>query len=797
MRNGGNMRAAWVALFVLSLLVFTPLASEAARVPPRDPVELGPISAIVEKAIASGQMPGVVVLVGNSDGVLYREAFGQRSLVPEERPMTPDTIFDISSLTKVVATTAAVMQLVEKGKLSLDKTVVTYWPLFRRHGKERITVRQLLTHYSGLRPDLDMRHKWSGRAETLRRIIAEKPLSPPGRRFIYSDINFIILGELVQRISGQPLDVYCARNIFEPLGMKDTSFNPGASLRDRIAPTELVSGSKELLIHGEVHDPTARRMAGVAGHAGLFSTADDLSLFARMILNGGRAGDVRILRASSVERMTTKQSPSQGSAVRGLGWDIDSPFSSCRGSFFPVGSFGHTGFTGTSLWIDPGSKTYVIILASRLHPYGKGNAGPLRSEIATAVAAQFGRGSAGYGQPVIYTPESDVVVMNGHQGVTARDGKVRTGIDVLKSEDFEMLKGLSVGLITNHSGIDSEGKRTIDLLYHAPGVKLKAIFSPEHGLHGKEDKKVSSGVDPVTGLPVYSLYGDVKRPTAKMLEGLDAIVFDLQDAGTRFYTYISTLGYAMEAAAGKGLSFYVFDRPNPIDASIVQGFVPDDDQRSFTSYFPVPVRHGMTVGELAEMFNAEKKLGLDLRVVKMRGYERSEWYDETGLLWVNPSPNIRSLNQAALYPGVALVEGSNVSVGRGTETPFELLGAPWISGRELAVYLNKRDIKGVRFIASDFRPSESHYRNVTCHGVRIVLLNRQELDAPLLGIEVISALHRLYPGDFLVEKTKGLIASRRTFEAIREKKDPAVIVDQWQDQLRAFLEVRERYLLYR
>jgi uncharacterized protein YbbC (DUF1343 family) len=461
-----------------------------------------------------------------------------------------------------------------------------------------------------------------------------------------------------------------------------------------------------------------------------------------------------------------------------------------------VGSFGHTGFTGTSLWIDPESKTYVIILTSRLHPYGKGNAGPLRSEIATFVAAALGAAPAQQGAVKGASLTGYTGPTNGYRMKDQRNGKVQTGIDVLQLEEFGTLKGLSVGLITNHSGIDSAGKRTIDVLHKAPGVKLKAVFNPEHGLSGREDDKVPSTVDAATGLPVYSLYGDVKRPTDKMLEGLDALVFDIQDAGARFYTYISTLGYAMEAAAGKGISFYVLDRPNPIGATLVQGFLPDNDLESFTAYFPVPVRHGMTVGELAGLFNAERKMDVKLQVIRMRGYERSAWYDETGLLWVDPSPNIRSLNQAALYPGVALVEGSNVSVGRGTDTPFELLGAPWIDGKKLATYLNKRKIKAVRFLPADFRPSDSRYKNITCHGVQIVLLDRDALDAPVLGIEIISALYRLYPKDFLLEKTRGLIASRQIFQAIREKQDTSSIVDHWQERLRAFLEVRERYLLY-
>jgi uncharacterized protein YbbC (DUF1343 family) len=793
-----NMAAWLLGVAGLVFVTLIPLTSQSADETflSSDYERMLPVSAIVENAISDGQVPGAVVLVGSRDGVIYRGAFGYRAVVPERIPMTPDTIFDISSLTKPVATATAVMQLAEGGKLVLDRPVVKYWPQFRGKGKEKITVRQLLTHYSGLRPDLDMRQKWSGHKETLRRIIAEKPVSPPGSRFVYSDINFVILGELVERVSGKPLDIYCREHIFVPLGMKDTFFRPDVALRDRIAPTEYRNGSKEDILLGEVHDPTARRMGGVAGHAGLFSTVDDLSLFARMILNGGSAGDARILKSATVKKMVTSQSPPGKMIQRGLGWDIDSPFSSCRGAFFPVGSFGHTGFTGTSLWIDPVSRTYVIILSSRLHPEGRGNAVPLRAEVATFVAKAVGSGSSQRVAALGYSPPPVRKAINGEDVPGARTGKVLTGIDVLEADGFAPLKGLSVGLITNHSGLDSAQRRTIDVLYRAPGVRLKAIFSPEHGLSGREDRKVLSTTDTDTGLPVYSLYGEVKRPTDAMLEGLDALVFDIQDAGARFYTYISTLGYALEAASRKGIAVYVLDRPNPISAASVQGFVSDADQASFTAYFPVPVRHGMTVGELAELFNGEQGLGVKLQVIRMKGYERGHWYDETGLSWVNPSPNIRSLDQAILYPGVALVEGSNVSVGRGTETPFEVVGAPWINGRELAAYLTKRKIRGVRFLPADFRPLESRYRNVTCHGVRIVLQDRQELDAAALGIELISALNRLYPMDFHIEKTKGMIASRRTFEAVKEGRDPQTICRQWEEPLGEFLKVREKYVLY-
>jgi uncharacterized protein YbbC (DUF1343 family) len=301
--------------------------------------------------------------------------------------------------------------------------------------------------------------------------------------------------------------------------------------------------------------------------------------------------------------------------------------------------------------------------------------------------------------------------------------------------------------------------------------------------------------DPGTNLPVYNLYGKVNRPTEKMLEGLDALIFDIQDIGVRFSTYITTMGYAMEAAAMKGIDFYVLDRPNPITASVVQGPIINVAKKDFTNYFPLPIRHGMTVGELAKMFNTENKLNVKLQVIKMCGYERTDWYDETGLRWVNPSPNLRTLNETILYPGVAMVEGSNVSVGRGTDTPFELLGAPWINAKDLASYLNSRKIQGIRFMPVDFTPTNSRFKNEVCQGVQIVLVDRRALDPTTMGIEIASALYKLYPDEFQIDRTRDLIGENN-LQAIKDGQDPQSIVMQWQGQLEQFLKLRSKYLLY-
>ncbi len=753
----------WRNLFPL-ILSFMMVGSASSQVLREE--KLTPITETAKKAIRSGKIPGAVILIGSQGKVVYRRSFGFRALKPKKEPMATDTIFDVASLTKVIATSTAVMQLVENGKLNLEDPVVKYWPEFKTNGKDRITVRDLLTHYSGLRPALDSKPKWSGYDTALRMIEEEKPVFPPGTNFIYSDINFIILGELVSRISGEPLDVYCTEHFFKPLGMRDTGFKPSPVLRP---PTGK-------MLWGEVHDPLAYNMGGVAGHAGLFSTADDLAIFAQMVLDGGSRMDVQILSPLTIEKMIKPQSPPDKVPLRGLGWNIES-------SLVSIGSFGHKGFTGTGIWIDPLSNTYVIILTNRVHPKGKGNSEPLRAKVLSLVSEAIG--------------SSDRPLMGNRSEQGGSDSrKVQTGIDVLVTEKFSPLAGLRVGLITNHSGIDSTGRRTVDLLHKAPGLKLVAIFSPEHGFSGKAEGKVSSTKEPLTGLPIYSLYGVVARPTQKMLAGLDALVFDIQDAGARFYTYITTMGYAMEACAKKGIPFYVLDRPNPIAASLVQGPILDKNLKSFAGYFSLPVRHGMTVGELATMFNVEMKIGVKLHVIKMRGYERTDWYDETGLLWVNPSPNLRALTEAILYPGVGMVEGANVSVGRGTDTPFELLGAPWINGEEFSSYLNDRKIQGVQFVPVEFTPNSSQFKNQLCHGVQMILLDRQILDSPALGVEIASALYRLYSRSFQIDKTLGLIGSREVLQAIKDGQDPTSIVLNWQGPLEQFSKLRSKYLLY-
>ena len=766
-----------------------------------DARRLEAIEPLVQEAIEQKKLPGAVVLIGRGDRILYQKAIGNRALVPAVEPMTLDTMFDLASLTKVVATTTSVMMLVEQGRVRLSDRVATFIPGFERYGKGDITVRHLMTHVSGLRPDVDLGEAWSGSDTAIALAIEEVPTSAPGERFVYSDINFFLLGEIVKRVSGMPLDRFAKDRIFDPLGMKDTMFLPAASLRPRIAPTESCTpfgwpcaGPEAQMLRGVVHDPTARRMGGVAGHAGLFSTAADLAVFCRMLLGGGQYHGARILSPLAVEKMTSAADGSTAS-LRGLGWDIDSSYSSNRGELLPVGSYGHTGFTGTSLWLDPATGMFVIFLSNRVHPDGKGDVTPLRARVATVAASS-----------ITSTPPSASSLAwtgrdfgpSGAPPPRQHHPAVMSGLDVLRSQGFALLTGKRVGLVTNHTGRATDGASAIDLLYHAGTFKLVTLFGPEHGIRGILDANVPAEKDEKTGLTINSLYGETRRPTAAMLDGLDVIVIDLQDIGARFYTYMTTMAYVMEEAAKRRLPVVVLDRPNPVNGYAIEGPTLDKAQLGFIGYLPtMPIRHGMTLGELAKLFNGENRIGADLTVVEAKNWKRDEWFDETGLPWINPSPNMRNLVQATLYPGIGAIEYSNVSVGRGTDTPFEQVGAPWIDGVKLSETLNRRALPGIRFYPVRFTPIASKFANEECEGVFMIVTDRAALRPVRVGIEIAAALSRIYGSKFDLEASEKLIGSKDTIARIRAGDDPAAIAGMWAAGESRWRLIRNQYPIYR
>jgi uncharacterized protein YbbC (DUF1343 family)/CubicO group peptidase (beta-lactamase class C family) len=811
----------------LALLALAAVVSSAQTPMPRAESAAGfsAISPLVDAAISRHELPGAVVVAGRGDAIVYHRAFGQRAVAPNAEPMTEDTIFDLASLTKVVATTTSVMKLMEEGRIRLNDPVASFIPEFGKYGKSGITIRQLLTHTSGMRPDLELEVEFSGAEEAIRRAIEEVPASPPGERLVYSDINFFLLGDIVRRVSGDRLDRYAKTRVFDPLGMRDTGFLPAESLRPRIAPTErcrplawpcgpttslgtALSGAAGVskggppevpFLRGVVHDPTARRMDGVAGHAGLFSTAADLSRFCRMLLGGGQLDTVRILSPATVARMTAPSTPAGMRDVRGLGWDIDSAFSSNRGELFPIGSFGHTGFTGTSLWLDPASKSYVVFLSNRVHPDGKGDVTALRGKVATVAAA------------ALLTQQD----LNGARSLSLRAGRVPdpprsaeafalqahapvlAGIDVLEGEGFALLRGKRVGLLTNQTGRSRQGVSTIDLLMKAKEVTLVALFSPEHGIRGQVDERVSSSRDETTGLPIHSLYDATRRPTDAMLGGIDTLVIDLQDIGSRFYTYPATTAYVLEEAAKRKIRVIVLDRPNPIDGFDIEGPVQDASAIGFNGYLPMPIRHGLTLGEMARLFNGEKSLGADLTVVPMKNWRRDDWFDATGLAWANPSPNMRNMVAATVYPGIGALEGTNLSVGRGTDTPFEQLGAPWIDGPALADALNARELPGIRFYPVTFTPSAgAKLGGQACHGVFVIVTDRDRLKPVRVGLEIAAALSKRHGEQFKLEDAAYLFGSKATLEKVRAGIEPAAIAAGWAADEASWRLTRAKYLLY-
>lgn len=775
-------------------------------------LKLEAIDDAVESEIKQRHLPGAVVLVGQRNGVVWSRAYGARALEPTREVMTSDTVFDLASLTKVVATATSIMILVERGRVRLNDPLSKYIPEIKGEGRERITLELLLTHRSGYAPDFDLRERWTGYDEAMKRLVVEPLRNLPGTRFVYSDIGYIALGEVVRRVSGLPLDQFAQKNIFTPLGMRDTRFRPTAAMRPRIAPTEKRRGQLAYLgdtsdnagpdaekwLRGEVHDPTSYRMHGVAGHAGLFSTASDLAIYAQMILNGGIYKGRQILSPLTVSEMTRPRIVADNGWTRGLGWDMNSNFSVNRGELFPLGSFGHTGFTGTSIWIDPASRMFVVFLSNRVHPDGKGDVGLLRGRVASiAAAAVIDTAVAGRARSELAHYYTRLVENQSRFAAAPTfDAQVLNGIDVLQRDGFKQLAGMRVGLVTNHTGRDRSGRPTIDVLHKAPGVKLVALFSPEHGIRGLADEKISDSKDEQTGLPIYSLYGKTRRPRPEQMKDVDAFVFDIQDIGTRFYTYISTLGYLMEEAAKAGKPVIVLDRPNPITGIYVDGPVGDSDKPSFTAYHTIPVRHGMTMGEMGQLFNQERKIGCDLRIIKMESWHRSMWLDETGLTWVNPSPNMRSLTQATLYPGVGLLETTNVSVGRGTDTPFEVVGAPWIDGQRLASYLNGRRIAGVRFVPIRFTPSTSVHKGESCGGINMIITDRARFQPLLNGIELAVALRKLYPADWKVDGYLRLLVNADTLDRVKRAEPPEEIVRTWAAKLEEFRRVRARALIY-
>ncbi len=967
-RKQSIRRVATISALLLGTLILSNakdlcISSAHAQAPKPSAYDFSGVTTLLTEATAAHHPPGAVVIIGHNGKVVYDHVFGDRKLAGEPglngepspaESMTEDTIFDMASLSKDLATATSIMQLYEAGKItSFDDPVEKFLPAFNPDHdpiRAKVTVRMLLTHTSGEGPDVSLKAPWGlaapDKAEGFRLALTTPLLNPPASKFLYSDINFILLGDIIETLSGQTEDVYTAEHIFKPLGMTDTRYLPLAkacgphkvvgaaivwaptppgrmsyacapgtwstSLLPRIAPeTHDDEGNAQtnphfdMLTRGSVHDPTTRRMGGVAGHAGVFSTAHDISLYASALLEKllHNTGPFP-LKQSTLQLMTTPEQPGhepgqiaaaqaandaaiagapssptasssakvgpatipglaphypalKGQDLRGFGWDIDTAFSKPRGAIFPIGSFGHTGFTGTSLWMDPTSDTYVIMLANAVHPRGNTPISNLRGQLATAAARALGLAC-----PRNTICDADVTSGSVDVGVTgtttsatisSASAPTLTGIDILERTKASALHVLSnapdgslnIGLLTNQNGLDSHGLRTIDYLASLAPTKihLTALFSPEHGITGKLDQTSINGeTDAATGLHVTSLYGPHdadRRPTHDQLKDLDAVVIDLQDAGVHFWTYESVLGYFLEAASHEvhdyqhNLNIIVLDRPNPVGGVAVQGPIVDADKTSYVAYTTIPVRHGLTYGELARYINTSKHLDAPLAVVTMQNWHRVELWPDTGLPWTNPSPNLRSPEAALLYPALGLIESTNISVGRGTEHPFSFFGAgipappkstttsgapssptasssakvgpqsagAWFNAQAVANALTARHIPGVAFTATTEPITEDAnkypFHGQTIEAVHVTTTDPHLLNTPELGIEILSTLHHLYPEQFHLERSMTLVCNRATIDAVAHGDDPRAIAASWQSALDAYKAATTPILLYR
>jgi uncharacterized protein YbbC (DUF1343 family)/CubicO group peptidase (beta-lactamase class C family) len=718
----------------------------------------GDLQALLDDAVRRRLAPSAVLVVARKGKVVFRGAAGAAGATK---------IFDLASLTKVVATTPAIMQLVEEGKLRLDAPIGRYLPRLRGTSKATITTRQLLLHISGLHSGV-----WAGprpkgpvvrlsdlSAKILPRIHRSRLRALPGGRYKYSDIGFILLGRIVEQLRGRSLAQVTRDRLFGPLGMCDTGFVPrGAWLARTVSPWP--KGGN----HGVVYDPLAARLAGVAGHAGLYGTADDLARYGQALLSGGFLAGKRVLGARTIQTMFTAAAL-PGGARRALGWRV-------AGAGLTPRSVGHTGYTGTSLWLDRRAQLVVVLLTNRTAVIPAGRVGALRARVNRVLAAALSR-------PV--------------------KRAVRSGLDRLVGDRFKQLAGARVGLITNHTAVDAKGRWIVDLLLAAPKVRLQAIFAPEHGLKAKLDRYLGDKVLRRRGrrVPVYSLFGDRRRPTDKTLRGVDTLVFDMQTVGVRYYTYLATMGWAMEEAARRKLRFVVLDRPNPLGGLAVQGPVSSATRRTSTNYHPIPVRHGMTIGELARLYNGERRIGAKLQVLRASGWRRSWRFDRWGQgRWRYPSPNIRSWRQALLYAAVGLLESTRLAVGRGTKSPFHWFGAPWIDGPKLARELARHKLPGVHIVPVSFTPRSSWYRGKRCHGVRLLLTNAARFRPPRAAVVFATTLLKLYPRAWPHKGLFRLFNHPPTTKAILAGESPERVWSRWTQGLARFRKTRRRYLLY-
>ncbi len=719
----------------------------------------------LEGAVRAAKAPGAAAYVAANDVVLYHGAAGLRQSVPQPLPAARDTIYDLASITKVVATTTAVMLLRDDGVLDLDQPVAEIVPVpaFRA-----FTIRHLLTHSAGLSAILPLYRSVSTVNEALQRIAAAPLLWAPGSRRRYSDLGYIILGKVVELAAMDSLDAFCARRIFAPLGMTHTGFRPPEAWREMCAATEHCPW-RGRVICGEVHDENAYAVGGVSGHAGLFGTAEDLARFCRALIEG------RILARRTLEEMARiGQLPCY--PWQGLGWQLD-PWMAGSSGFLPARTvIGHTGWTGTSLWLDYDAGNFVILLSNTCHPSRAArNNGALRRVFHAPVAARL----------------------------YPRRINTHTGLDRVMWDDFAPLRGKRIALLANHAATDQTGRSILDVIALCPDIALTRLYSPEHGLWAQAEagEKVQAQAGPI---PVISLYGGQQRPSQEQLRGVDLFVVDLPDIGSRYYTYMATMKECMTACAQARVPVMVLDRPNPIGGVIMEGGIARETG-SIVCCAPIPARHAMTLGEIALFFRQTvfNKTHLNLTIVQADNWFRDRLFMDCSLPWTPPSPNIPTPETALVYAGTCLFEGVNMNEGRGTDTPFLIVGAPWLRAERILDMLGSEEHPGCRLEAVTYTPraipgkaTSPRYKDLPCHGLRIHVEQPEQVRAFTTAIAILCAVQREHPGELQWEKHFDTLAGGpRLRRSIQAGDDALTIVARFDTEHRTFDRGRpKRYL---
>lgn len=669
----------------------------------------------LEQSVRAAKAPGAVAWVGNADGCLFQGATGLRQRVPEPLPASIDTIYDLASLTKVIATTTAAMLLWESGRLDLDAPLTTWLP---HPALAAYTPRQLLTHTTGLPAGRPLHLEVDSYDAAVRQIAATPSDWRPGSRRRYSDLGFILLGKVVAAAAGQPFATFCRRRIFAPLNMQRTGFNPPAAWQVNCAATEQCPWRGRIM-RGEVHDENAWAIGGISGHAGLFAPAEDIARFCQGMLDG------RILRRETLAEML-KMTHVPTYPWQALGWKVD-PWRDGAEGYLPFRSaFGHTGWTGTSIWIDFDSGLYTILLSNTCHPSrAHRDNRTLRRVFHTAVHAR-------------YCPTKS----NAH-----------TGLDRLVWDEFAPLRGKRVAVLTHQAAVDQLGRPVLDVLALAREVQVTRIYSPEHGLRGQAEAgaKVASERG---STPVISLYGDRKRPAREELRNVDVFVVDLQDVGARFYTYIATMKECMAACAEARVPMIILDRPNPLGNAVVEGPLPERTD-SLVCAAEVPTRHGMTIGEIALLFwrSAYSSRGFDVRILSVDGWPNTLRAEALPQPWTPPSPNIPTAETALLYSGMCFFEGVNLNEGRGTETPFQLIGAPWLDATGVLALLPPEAAIGCTLEATTYTPvviagkaSSPRYKGERCTGIRIRVTDGDRIRPFTLAVALLQSIQARHQG---------------------------------------------------